>query len=154
MSRISRQQLFMRMAHLVSERSTCFRLNVGAIIVKNNRLPISIGYNGRASGEPHCQGNECPGKYQCRETIHAERNAIEMIDPFEDRSVLDLYCTDSPCEACAWMMREWSIKRLFFDRKYRDEGPLEWLITKKIEVYRVTPAGYVIRYPDGEIVEV
>lgn len=151
MNRISRQVANMETAHVWSKRSTCARLNVGAIIVEpiTNNI-VSIGYNGRPSGKPHCQGNTCPGRLECHETIHAEINALKKLPVgYID---LDMYCTDSPCQHCAQQIIARGIfKRVFFDRKYRDETPLQYLLGF-IEVYRVTPAGYVIRYEDGEIV--
>jgi dCMP deaminase len=53
MERISLQQMFMNIAFEVSKRSTCARVNVGAIIVKNQRI-VSMGWNGAPSGKKHC----------------------------------------------------------------------------------------------------
>jgi dCMP deaminase len=44
---------FLKTALLISEHSTCCRVQVGAVIEKNKRI-ISIGYNGVRSGETHC----------------------------------------------------------------------------------------------------
>lgn len=94
--RTTRPQMFMEIAHAVARRSTCMRLNVGAVIVQGRSI-VSIGYNGAPSGAPHCLGNACPGKLVCRETIHAEDNALRHLPPLEpDSPLLDLYVTDSP----------------------------------------------------------
>jgi dCMP deaminase len=47
--RLTWQEYFMRNAHLISERATCDRLKVGAVIVKDKQL-IATGYNGSISG--------------------------------------------------------------------------------------------------------
>lgn len=44
---------FIEIAKLISKHSTCSRVHVGTIIVKDRRI-ISMGYNGVASGKMHC----------------------------------------------------------------------------------------------------
>ena len=72
--RISRDLMFMMMAEAAARRSTCRRLNVGAILTYQNNV-VSIGYNGPPPGEPHCYGGDC-GVPMCTRSIHAEFNAI------------------------------------------------------------------------------
>lgn len=148
--RISRQQMFMLMAEAAAKRSTCFRLNVGAIIVSNNNV-LSIGYNGPPSGAPHCTGNECPGKDHCKLTIHAEQNAIDRAASLPRFS--DMYVTDSPCDDCASLLKQHNFRRLFFQSPYRVIAPVEKLLTH-MEVYQVTPAGFVINWATREFAEI
>lgn len=147
--RITRQQMFMEMAEAAAKRSTCFRLNVGAIIVINNNVE-SIGYNGAPTGEPHCTGNTCPGKDHCRHTLHAEENAINRA-----RRVYggDMYVTDSPCDSCASAIVTHGIFRVFFRTPYRIITPLEKLVRHGVEVFKVTPAGFVVNWKTNDIVE-
>lgn len=155
MGRISRQAMFMMMARAASLRSTCFRLNVGAIITKDNR-PISVGWNGQAPGAPHCKGNSCPGvKPGYCGTTHAEINAIHHAmghDPFGGN--WDLYVTDSPCKDCAYeIVSCGSVKRVFYEKPYRVLDGLQVLDEGEIEVYNVTPAGYIVEHFTREVVE-
>lgn len=155
--RISRQAMFMEIAHVVSKRSTCFRLNVGAIIVGNNNV-LSMGYNGRPAGHEHCQGASCPGRFSCKETTHAERNAIERLGIVHSAGAfpgkLDLYCTDSPCQDCAELVAaHGGIGRVFFARPYRITESLDWLLTQGIDSYQVMPSGYVVNWQFKEIVD-
>lgn len=138
--RYSREQMFIEMAHSASKRSTCFRLNVGAIGVAKNNNIVAVGYNGRRAGEPHCQGDECPGRFQCKETIHAEANAIARAVG----NIHTLYVTDSPCQSCTELIMLSDVKRLVFDRPYRLTEHLEYLRNRGIQVHRITPAGYII----------
>ena len=62
----------MKTAELASVRSPCDRLNVGCVLVKNNRR-ISMGYNGFLGG-CKCISNARDGHEQA--TIHAEINAV------------------------------------------------------------------------------
>lgn len=150
MTRITRPQMFMEMARAAAKRSTCFRLNVGAIIVADNR-PVSVGYNGAPSGRPHCTGNECPGRFQCHETVHAELNAIRHVPP-GIKGDLDIYITHSPCSECCDVLTDWPINRVFFEHTYRDTSPLEKL-RSYMDVCQVTPSGYVIDWFSKEVLE-
>lgn len=152
-TRISRPQMFMEIAHVVAKRATCMRLNVGAVMVKNRTI-VSIGYNGVASGLPHCSGNLCPGAHGCRETIHAEMNALAQLP--EGMSGLDLYVTDSPCAACYdKLVADGRVNRIFFATPYRITDHLvESLWEDRMQVYRVLPAGYIMDWSTGKLVDV
>lgn len=153
MNRPSRQQIFMEIAHIVAKRSTCYRLNVGALVVVNNRI-VSIGYNGRASGEAHCEGNACSGIVpgQCG-TIHAEVNALHFaVGALDVEEIRDLYVTHAPCPACAIRIGNSPIDRVFFGAPYRDERGIAKMYDANLEVYQVTPAGYVIDWRSKMVV--
>ena len=67
---------FLKLAALVSTRSTCPRARVGTVLVRDNRI-ISTGYNGAASGEYHCEDGGCVVENNhCSRATHAETNAI------------------------------------------------------------------------------
>ena len=150
--RISRPQMFMMMARAAAMRSTCFRLNVGALVVIDNR-PVSVGYNGVRPGEPHCAGNACPGRQHCTLTTHAEANALAHVPEDLKTMACDLYVTHSPCPQCAttiWL--DAPVKRVFFETEYRKTSHLDDL-ARRVELFRVTPAGYVVDYITGEVRE-
>ena len=76
MERIPWNQYFMAQSVLLSLRSTCKRLEVGATIVRDKRI-IAGGYNGSVSGDVHCIDEGCyVVNGHCVRTIHAEMNAI------------------------------------------------------------------------------
>lgn len=58
MSRPSWDAYFLKMAMLVSERSTCLRRHVGAVLVRDRRV-LSTGYNGAARGVKDCTELGC-----------------------------------------------------------------------------------------------
>jgi len=148
--RPSRHQVFMQCAQAWATRATCQRLNVGAIVVSGGNI-VSHGYNGAPAGHPHCLGNSCPGKLECHETVHAEMNAL-MRMPHNFRAE-DLYCTDSPCPDCCSLIISFGVRRVFFSTPYRIEDGLWELIGNNVEIYRVLPAGYILRWPDKTLVE-
>jgi dCMP deaminase len=51
--RPSLDKVFMDIAVVFSDRSTCLRIKTGCVIVRDGRI-ISTGYNGSAPGAPHC----------------------------------------------------------------------------------------------------
>lgn len=152
LNRPTRVQTYMEIASAWAKRSTCMRRNVGAVIVDGRRI-VSHGYNGTPPGDPHCSGNDCPGRQLCTLTTHAEENALkhvywpELMDP-------DMYCTDSPCLSCARFIKASGIRRVFFEIPYRVTEPLIWLEEQGVKTYQVMPAGYILRYATKELVEV
>lgn len=144
--------MFIEMANIAAKRSTCFRLNVGAVITVDNRI-VSIGYNGTPPGEPHCAGNMCAGKDGCHLTIHAEDNALRYVPQSVQLLMKDVYVTDSPCLACAQKIAKSRVKRLFFETPYRDTAPLEWLHLNGIDLYQVMPNGDIVEWKTRKIVE-
>ena len=152
--RTTRSSMFIEIARVVSRRATCQRLSVGAVLVKGRSI-VSIGYNGAPAGSPHCSGNDCPGRFSCHETIHAEINALYHL-PDGVTGPLDLYVTDSPCAQCYQdIMQDNRIKRIFFETPYRqtthlDTIPEGW---EAPEIYRITPSGYVTNWRTKELVE-
>lgn len=161
MGRISREVMFMEMARIASRRSTCHRLNVGAIVTQQNN-PIAIGWNGQEPGAPHCAGNDCPGIVPGRcGTLHAEVNALTKAGRIlcaanaAGEYHVDLYCTDSPCSLCtSFILEDTSliVDRIFYETPYRDTSHLEKFcgVTR---VYLVTPAGYIVDHFTRQVVE-
>lgn len=116
MTRPSFESIYLRMATLLAQRSTCKRLQVGAVITSDDhRYVYGLGYNGGAAGlEDTCSGAE--GACGC---LHAEANAITNCTA--PRHVpKKVYLTNSPCMMCAKMLINLgSVDRVGFLRQYR-----------------------------------
>ena len=128
---------YIRMASIWAENSYCTRRQVGALIVKNQRI-ISDGYNGTPSGfENICEDeNNVTKPY----VLHAEANAITKIARSNNSSDgATLYVTASPCIECAELIIQSGIKRVVYSEKYRLEDGLELLKRAGIEVVYVNP---------------
>ena len=126
-------QLFCKTARLFAEMSTCARLKVGAVVVKDNRI-ISTGFNGVPKGFKHCdesfkgktqyatfdqQHKEFSAKYE----LHAEQNAI--IYAAKNGLSVDgctLYVTTAPCSNCGKLIVNAGIKEVFYISEY-DRDP-------------------------------
>ncbi|MBN2331878.1 MAG: cytidine/deoxycytidylate deaminase family protein [Deltaproteobacteria bacterium] len=127
---------FMQIAQLVATRSTCLRRQVGAVIVKNNRI-LSTGYNGTPSGITHCLERGCirserqiPSgeRHELCRGLHAEQNAIIQA-AYHGVSVndADIFCTNQPCIICSKMIINAGIKKIFISDSYPDELAEEML---------------------------
>lgn len=129
-------EYFMRIAHLVSERSTCLRRKVGAVLVKDKRILVT-GYNGAASGLLHCEDVGClrekmnvpPGeRHEICRGLHGEQNAIIQAATFGlSIKGSSLYCTHQPCILCAKMIVNAGIKGVTYSGGYPDELAFEML---------------------------
>lgn len=149
--RISRDHMYMLMARAASMRSTCFRASVGAILVEGTRKVLAIGYNGPASGEPHCTGSVCSREGQgCHRALHAEYNALTIAGHSD--GPLTMYCTHSPCNTCARHMHARGVKRVVYESEYRDRQPIDWMIDNGMTVHRLSPSGFLIDAGTKELV--
>ncbi len=115
--RIGWDEYFLKIAEIVSSRSTCDRRHVGAVIVKD-KIVLSTGYNGAPRGLGHCDdvGHEIVGGH-CVRTVHAEANAITQA-ALNGASINGacIYLTNSPCYDCFKMIINAGIREV----KYRD----------------------------------
>ena len=130
-SRPNIDSYFLKMALIVSERATCRRHSVGAVIVKD-KIVISTGYNGAAKGAKDClelgclrdeMGIKSGEKHEICRAIHAEQNAI--IQASSKGISLDgstMYCTHTPCNICAKMMVNAGIKEVIVFERYDDDS--------------------------------
>ena len=115
--RLNWDEYFMSIALLASHRSPCERLNVGSVIVKNNRL-ISMGYNGYIPGAPHISR-----VYDNHEQsiIHSEINAITDCArrgvSLEDSKI---YVTHYPCINCFRSIAACGIKDIIYLDDYNN----------------------------------
>lgn len=153
------------MADLVAEQSTCCRLHVGAVLVKDSRV-ISIGFNGTASGQVHCEDYfrelyqkdykdkfpsyeeftasrtfyDLHGKFSIDNELHAEQNAIS----FAAKNGISteggtIYVTWSPCVHCAKVIVSAGIKKVFFKNLYdRSQEGICFLQRNGIECHHLT----------------
>jgi len=140
---------FMRIAHLVAERSTCLRRRVGAIAVKDNRI-LATGYNGAPAGLAHCLDIGClrekmgiPSgeRHELCRGLHAEQNVIIQAAvhgiPLKGA---EIFCTTQPCLICTKMLINSSITAIYFAAGYPDALAREMLEEAGVVYERFTPA--------------
>jgi len=115
--RLNWHEYFMSTAVLASCRSPCKRLQVGSVIVKENRV-VSMGYNGYISGAPHISRVE-DGHEQS--IIHSEINAITDCAKRGvslDKSII--YITHYPCINCFRAIASCGIKEVYYLEDYNN----------------------------------
>lgn len=136
-------EAFMDTAERFAQLSSAKRLQVGAVVVKDNRI-ISIGYNGMPSGWT----NDCENVVQLSddtvelktkdEVIHAEANAIiKLARDGESGNGSSLFCTHAPCIHCAKLIHGSGITKVYYRESYRDTVGLQFLENCKIIVEKV-----------------
>jgi dCMP deaminase len=132
---LSKDEVFMNIAHQLSQLGTCSRAQVGAVIIRDGRA-ISWGYNGAPPGLPHCihVGEVLP----CEIATHAEANALA----FAARQGIStdaatLYVTLSPCATCARLLIAAGIECVLYAEGYRDTTGIDVLGQAGIEVDRL-----------------
>ena len=135
----------MSMAETFAKCSTAKRLQVGAIVVKEDRI-ISIGYNGMPSGWT----NECEFEYvnpqtkfselvTRKEVIHAEANAIaKLAKSTESGDGAVMFLTHAPCMDCAKQVYAAGIRKVYYGKQYRSADGIDFLNKCNIEVEQWT----------------
>ena len=152
----------MDVAERFSKLSSAKRLQVGAIIVKDDRI-ISIGYNGMPSGwDNNCEATIFVTKAEAQgydmvaqgytetekgnwtrlktrpEVLHAESNALaKLARSSESGEGATMFITHQPCLDCAKLIYQSGISRVYFKEPYRLNTGLDFLEKSNVEVYKV-----------------
>ncbi len=109
------------LSDLVSNRATCDRLHVGAVLVRD-RMIISAGYNGSPRGISHCDdiGHRMVNGH-CVRTIHGEINAViqAAYHGISTRGTT-LYTNYLPCEYCAKILINARVERIVYRGFYKN----------------------------------
>jgi dCMP deaminase len=155
---------YMDVAERFAQLSSAKRLQVGAIVVKNDRI-ISIGYNGMPTGWDNCceykyydlsrdingdyfpdPDNQYPyanehGRYALKtksEVLHAESNCIaKLARSPESGEGATIFITHSPCIDCAKLIYQSGIATVYYKHDYRSTQGVEFLLRSGIEVVKV-----------------
>lgn len=123
--RITWDQTWLAMAHVIARRSGCVRRQCGAVIVdKTNRI-VATGYNGPPAGlmrggrdaacETDCERAQAtagpPATYDNCFSIHAEANALMFCDR-RARQGGTIYVTSAVCFSCAKLIANSGLTRV------------------------------------------
>ncbi len=132
-------EVFMQVAEVMAQRSTCLKRHVGAVLVSPDNHIVSSGYNGAPKNCRHCTQDGCilGPTGSCLRAVHSELNAL-LRAGYRARKAT-MYCTLCPCFACATAMINAGVVRVVY-REYRDrthhEEPniVQFLIDAGIQV--------------------
>ena len=142
----------MKVAETYAQLSSANRLQVGAIVVKDDRI-ISIGYNGMPSGwDNNCEYvadvHPSDSRYDYNhfnkelktkpEVLHAETNAIaKLAKSAESGDGASIFITHAPCLDCAKLVYQSGINSVYYRNSYRDEDGINFLEKCKVKVTKV-----------------
>ena len=126
---------YLKMALEWGELSYCKRRKVGALIVKDKMI-ISDGYNGTPTGfENFCEDDDGYTKWY---VLHAEANAIAKVSSStQSTNGATLYITLSPCKECCKLIFQSGIKRVVYNKEYKDTSGLKFLKKAGVETCQV-----------------
>lgn len=132
------EDYFTSLAVVTSTRSACERLQVGCVLVKDNRI-VSQGYNGYLPGCEHKQvlrdGHEIA-------TIHAEQNAVtDCARRGVSCDGATAYITHYPCFNCSKMLCASGIKHIKYINDYRNDDMSAYFCKKSgVVLEKCSPA--------------
>ncbi len=120
---ISWDECFMRMAHVIAERSKDPSTQAGSLIATQDNVVVGLGYNGFPRGVDNDalpwerEGGFLDTKYAY--VCHAEENAVYNANV--QTKGCKLYCTLFPCNECAKTIIQNGITEVIFESdKYRE----------------------------------
>lgn len=111
-------EYFAKIVWLTKERSPCHRLQVGCLLVKDNRI-ISQGYNGFLPGAEH---KSIVRNNHEQATVHAEQNAIvDCAKRGASCKGCTAYVTHYPCIICCRLLLAAGIKKIYYINDYKND---------------------------------
>jgi dCMP deaminase len=135
--------LYIDWADRTAQLSHARRLQVGAIIVKEDRV-ISMGYNGMPSGwDNNCEdviqhSDDTTSLKTKPEVLHAETNAIsKLAKSSESGDGATIFITHSPCLDCAKLIYQSGINSVFYRSSYRSTDGVEFLEKSGVAVTQI-----------------
>ena len=117
-NRLNWDEYFAKIVSVTAERSSCHRLHVGCLLVKNNRI-ISQGYNGHLPG---CKHESIVRNNHEQSTVHAEQNAIcDCAKRGVSCEGATAYVTHYPCIICCRLLLASGIKQIRYLEDYKND---------------------------------
>ena len=121
--RPSWDEYFKEIVQVTAKRSSCSRLNVGCILVKDNRI-ISQGYNGHLPGVEH---KSIIRNNHEQATVHAEQNAIcDCAKRGVSCKSAIAYITHYPCTICTRLLLASGIVCIKYIEDYNNDSLVEY----------------------------
>jgi dCMP deaminase len=135
---------YMDVAERFAQLSSAKRLQVGAIVVKDDRI-ISIGYNGMPTGWDNCCEDvirEDEVGFQVTkskiEVLHAESNAVAKLAKSSESGLgATIFVTHSPCIDCAKLIYQSGISNVYYKTSYRDDDGIKFLKKSNVEITKI-----------------
>lgn len=135
MKRLSWTEYFKELAITTSTRSPCDRLQVGCVLVKDNRI-ISMGYNGFL---PSCEHKSILRDDHEQATVHAEQNAIcDCAKRGVSTCECIAYITHYPCIICARILLAAGIREIHYINDYKNDPLVDYFCNlKNVKIQKI-----------------
>ena len=135
MNRLLWDEYFKQIVLVTKNRSPCERLQVGCLLVKDNRI-ISQGYNGFLPGCPH---TSIVRNNHEQATVHAEQNAIsDAANRGVNVNNAIAYITHYPCIHCCRLLLASGIKEIKYIDDYKNDELVEKFTSQlEIPIYKL-----------------
>ena len=147
------KQLYMDWAARTAQLSHATRLQVGAVIVKDDSV-ISYGYNGMPAGwDNNCEyeveefqteygvGSKLvkTGELKTKpEVLHAETNAIAKLAKSNESGMgATMFITHAPCLDCAKLIYQSGINSVLYRNSYRSDDGINFLQKASVKVEKI-----------------
>jgi len=135
---------YMDVAERFAQLSSAKRLQVSAIVVKDDRI-ISIGYNGMPTGWDNCCEDvvrEDEVGFQVTkskiEVLHAESNAVAKLAKSSESGLgATIFVTHSPCIDCAKLIYQSGISNVYYKTSYRNDDGIKFLKKSNVEITKI-----------------
>jgi len=128
---------YLSMCKTWSLLSKARRKKVGCLIVKDGAI-ISDGYNGTPRGfDNNCETRGVGDTlYTKPEVLHAESNAItKLAKSTQSSEGATMYITISPCVECSKLIIQSGIKRVVFNKIYKNDEGIKLLKKANIGIH-------------------
>jgi dCMP deaminase len=161
-SRPPKAETWLAVASTIAKQSTCLRRQVGCVLTDHRGHVLATGWNGVASGQPHCNDdagaiapkyehradflaanypNACTGatappgtSLDACQALHAEWNALLQCENVY--AIQTVYCTASPCMTCVKLLLGTGAREIYFLEEYPAPGAKElWQKSRGIVWY-------------------
>jgi len=141
--------LYMAWADRTAQLSHAHRLQVGAVVVKDDSV-ISYGYNGMPAGwDNNCEDeighvldvdeNVVEIRLKTKpEVLHAESNAIaKLAKSTNSGHGATMFITHAPCMECAKLIYQSGIGHVLYRSAYRDNSGIAFLEKSNVKVEQI-----------------
>ena len=130
------RKAYMDVAERFAQLSSAKKLQVGAVLVKNDSI-VAIGYNGTPSG----WSNVCEDENgeTVSEVIHAVANVVaKLAKSCVSGEGTIMFVTHAPCIHCAKIIYSAGIGRVYYKNIYRDDAGIKFLKKCGIPAVQIT----------------
>jgi dCMP deaminase len=143
--RLSWDECFMQIAHIIADRSQDPSTQAGSVIVTKNNVVVGMGYNGwprgiNAEALPwEREGDFLDTKYAY--VCHAEENAIYNAN--NSTKGCKLYTTLFPCNECSKTIIQNGITEVVYESNKYEDTPIVKASKKMLSLAKVKTRQYV-----------